>query len=779
MNFNDGWKFSKIGGEKKTVNVPHDAMFEEERVVGADCGINSCFFEGGDYEYEKTFVAQADWKGKDVYLEFEGVYHDAEVLLNGKEAGRNAYGYSAFEVKLDGLKYGEENTVKVIAHNAGQPNSRWYSGAGIFRPVALNVYPRAGLAPHGLKIETLSYENRAMRVYAEVIESAEVKIEVLDGEKVLHSEVKRIDKNGEFEFALEGCELWSERNPKLYTLKATAGGKVTALNFGIRTVSVNAKDGLLINGERVLLRGACIHHDNGLLGAISDPVADYRRIERLKKAGYNSIRSAHNPCAESVLDACDKLGIYILDEYVDMWYIHKTKYDYAGLVPVNYPIDLKAMVDKDFSRPSVIMYSIGNEVGETAQKRGIELTRDMTEYLHKLDSTRPVTCGVNIFFNYLNKLGFGMYSDKKADSQAKKKAVGSEFFNKLTGLLGKEFMLFGASLGGSDRATRDSFAELDVAGYNYGISRYKKDFKKYPDRVILGTETFCADAEKFMKIAADHPALIGDFVWAGMDYLGEVGIGSWEYRDYAPAGGGCPGWMTAGSGRLDLVGNELGEAAFTRVAFGLDDIRIASVPADRFGKAHSPSAWKYSDARESWSWNGCDGKETRVEVYSRAHKVALTLNGKKAGSAKVKDGRAVIKVKYYPGELKATAYDKNGKAVAETSLFTAGDETELRLVSESNVAEKGKLLYVNIRFTDSKGVVKPLERANDIKVNVVGGTLRALGSACPYYPRGYRTDTADTYYGEALCIVEPDGSGDVTVTAESSKGSAILNVACK
>ena len=174
----------------------------------------------------------------------------------------------------------------------------------------------------------------------------------------------------------------------------------------------------------------------------------------------------------------------------------------------------------------MIMYSIGNEVSETAQKKGIQLTKEMTEYLHSLDY-RPVTCGVNIFFNFLSSIGFGVYNDIKAEKEArsvKKKKVGSEFYNHLAGLLGADFMKTGAQLYFCDLKTRDAFANMDIAGYNYGIKRYRHDLKKYPDRLILGTETFCSDAYKFWEMARENPRLIGDFVWAGMDYLGEVGV---------------------------------------------------------------------------------------------------------------------------------------------------------------------------------------------------------------------------------------------------------------
>ena len=325
--------------------------------------------------------------------------------------------------------------------------------------------------------------------------------------------------------------------PNLYTCRAIIGNDSAETTFGVRTLEWGVH-GLLLNGERVILQGACIHHDNGVLGACCYEDAEWRKIRILKENGYNAIRSAHNPCSKFLLDACDHLGVLVMDEYIDHWYIHKTIHDYVEHFPQWWKRDLKDMVEKDYNHPSVILYSTGNEVSETAQEKGIALTREMTEYLHGLDATRPVTCGVNIFFNFLSSIGFGQYSDEKArkeaekaekakaaGKQAKEKAVGSKFFNDMAGLLGDEFMKRGATIPPCDWRTRDAFANMDIAGYNYGVYRYRHDLKKYPARLILGSETFCNDAYKFRELAKLEPRLIGDFVWAGMDYLGEVGVG--------------------------------------------------------------------------------------------------------------------------------------------------------------------------------------------------------------------------------------------------------------
>ena len=792
FSLNSGWLVAHLGEEDKAipVSLPHDAMLSEPRTAESAGGTNTGWFQGRDYVYEKVFEAPAEWADRDVYLEFEGVYRNAEVWLNSEQIAFHAYGYTGFYVPLTGrVRLGEENLLRVIARNADQPNSRWYSGAGIYRPVWLHVLPKAHIGLDGLKIQTLDHVHPTVRVSLALSCPGNVQVAILDGDRELSRTECSCNPGGAVDISLPGAELWSPDHPKCYTCRAVFGEDVREESFGIRTVACDSRQGLCINGDRVILRGACIHHDNGILGAVTLPEAEERKVRLLKQAGYNAIRCAHNPCSKALLDACDRLGMLVLDEYADMWYIHKTRYDYASHMPDNWKNDLRDLVGKDFNHPSVVMYSIGNEVSETAQKRGIELTGQMTEYLHQLDD-RPVTCGINIFFNFLSSMGLGVYSDKKAEqeaakaerrksSPAKKKAVGSEFFNNLAGLLGADFMKFGATLHGSDVRTRDAFARLDVAGYNYGEKRYLRDLKKYPQRVILGSETFCADAARFWDLAKEYPALIGDFVWTGMDYLGEVGLGAMEYKSYAPDFDHGPGWIAAGVGVLDLTGAPTGQTAYTQVAFELSPIRIGVVPADHAFEPHSPSAWRMSNTHETWAWNGCEGKETRVEVYARGAKVALILNGRPMGEKRLdRDSRAAFRVAWQPGELTAVVYSSDGAELGRTSLSSAGEETCLAVEPEQAQVTAGGLCYIRLRYTDEKGSLKPLARG-EIHVAVKGGELLALGSACPYNERGYLTDTTDTYYGQALAIVRADGTGTITVRADSPYGSAQASVPCR
>jgi len=788
FDFNQGWKYRRLGSDDwQQITLPHDAMLSEPRAADSPGGTNTGWFAARDYEYVKTFYVPSEWEEQEISIEFEGIYHRAELYVNGTLIPAHPNGYFGFRRVLNQcLNYGADNRIRVIAHNSEQPNSRWYSGAGIYRPVSLILLPEKHIIPESIAITTLSHQPPVVQIDFQRSTDHTVLVEIIDGALPLASAEP---PDSRVEFNLASAELWSPAHPKMYTARLTCGEDIQEVRFGIRTVEVDAKHGLRINGKRELLLGACIHHDNGILGAMGHPFADRRKIELLKKAGYNAIRSAHNPCSKAILNACDELGMLVLDEYVDMWYIHKTQYDYAGLFEQNWRTDLKLLVEKDRNHPSVIMYSIGNEVSETAQQKGIALTGEMRDYLHSLDN-RPVTCGINIFFNYLSSLGFGVYSDEKAKAEAakaqkakgkpkRKKAVGSEFINNVAGLLGADFMKLGATLHGSNIKTRDAFAKLDVAGYNYGVFRYKNDLRHYPDRVILGSETFCSDAVAFYDLAQKHPALIGDFAWAGMDYLGEVGIGAWEYKDYAPAFDKGPGWITAGAGTIDLIGNETCQAAYTQVAFELSPVRIGVIPVPYANQKHSPAAWRMTNAVESWAWNGCEGKLTTVEVYARGAAVELQLNGVSLGKKKLPANQQTkFRVAWQPGELTAIVYDKDDREIARTSLHSAGEETQLRLLPEQDVIAQDELCYVRLKYTDKNGLLKPGVRGMT-KVSVEGGTLIGLGNACSYNARGYLTDETDTYYGEAMAVIRPNGEETISVKVESPYGECSAQVRCK
>lgn len=783
-----GWTCRHLGDTApgKTVTLPHDAMLAEPRTALSAGGTNTGWYEGYDYEYQRTLTVPENELADTHILEFEGVYHNAEVWLNGQKAAFRPYGYTNFYVDCAPYLHAGENELRVIARNADQPNSRWYSGAGIYRPVQLWKARGAHITLNGVKIRTLSLQPAIVEVRVKTTAPGTVRLTVDD----LPAMQQESDGEAVFTLTLDNARLWTPETPNLYTCRVSFADDEVTETFGVRKVEWGT-DGFLLNGKRYIIQGACIHHDNGLLGAVCDPDAVARKVRLLKENGYNAIRSAHNPCSKALLTECDRQGMLVMDEYIDHWYIHKTEHDYVDYFNDWWRQDLTDMVEKDYNHPCVVLYSTGNEVSETAQKRGIALTKEMTDFLHGLDDSRPVTCGVNIFFNFLSSIGFGVYSDEKAKKEAeraekakqrgekaaKKKAVGSQFFNNLAGLLGDEFMKRGATLHGCDVKTRDAFANMDIAGYNYGIYRYKHDLKKYPQRLILGSETFCNDAYKFRELAKQEPRLVGDFVWAGMDYLGEVMVGSWEYADYAETFDGGLGWVSAGSGRIDLTGKPLGEALYTRVALEADNgPYIAVCPVNHTGDRHSPSAWKMTNAMPSWSWTGCEGRKANVEVYARAARVELVLNGHTVGSKTLKnDCLARFSIPYESGTLEAVSYDAADHEIGRCKLQSAGGTTRLTLDAEEPAVKPGHLCYIRLRYTDENGITKPLARGN-IQVQVRGGTLVGLGSACPFNKHSYLDSETDTYYGEALAIVRIGDGDAMTIAASDGEYSAELTV---
>ena len=783
-----GWTCRHLGDTApgKTVTLPHDAMLAEPRTALSAGGTNTGWYEGYDYEYRRTLTVPENELADTHILEFEGVYHNAEVWLNGQKAAFRPYGYTNFYVDCAPYLHAGENELRVIARNADQPNSRWYSGAGIYRPVQLWKARGAHITLNGVKIRTLSLQPAIVEVRVKTTAPGTVRLTVDD----LPAMQQESDGEAVFTLTLDNARLWTPETPNLYTCRVSFADDEVTETFGVRKVEWGT-DGFLLNGKRYIIQGACIHHDNGLLGAVCDPDAVARKVRLLKENGYNAIRSAHNPCSKALLTECDRQGMLVMDEYIDHWYIHKTEHDYVDYFNDWWRQDLTDMVEKDYNHPCVVLYSTGNEVSETAQKRGIALTKEMTDFLHGLDDSRPVTCGVNIFFNFLSSIGFGVYSDEKAKKEAeraekakqrgekaaKKKEVGSQFFNNLAGLLGDEFMKRGATLHGCDVKTRDAFANMDIAGYNYGIYRYKHDLKKYPQRLILGSETFCNDAYKFRELAKQEPRLVGDFVWAGMDYLGEVMVGSWEYADYAETFDGGLGWVSAGSGRIDLTGKPLGEALYTRVALEADNgPYIAVCPVNHTGDRHSPSAWKMTNAMPSWSWTGCEGRKANVEVYARAARVELVLNGHTVGSKTLKnDCLARFSIPYESGTLEAVSYDAADHEIGRCKLQSAGGTTRLTLDAEEPTVKPGHLCYIRLRYTDENGITKPLVRGN-IQVQVRGGTLVGLGSACPFNKHSYLDSETDTYYGEALAIVRMGDGDAMTIAASDGEYSEELTV---
>lgn len=777
--FHENWVFKKQGHETgRRITLPHDAMLEEKRCPDSPGGSASGWFPGGIYEYEKQIDIPQEWEQKHILLQFEGVYKNSKVYLNEVEAGGAAYGYIPFFVCLDGMvKYGERNTIRVVADNSDQPNSRWYSGAGIYRPVWLWEGENIHIKPEGVQVTTISYQPARVRVEAKVTGAVEsVKMEIRDGGQVIldavltpyavngmEQEIQETVWAGEYE--IEDAKLWSADSPNLYDCHVNVMVKdrvadETEVIFGIRKMEWSA-NGLFINGKQTLLRGGCVHHDNGILGAASYRESEFRRVKMLKNAGYNAIRASHNPAAEAMLAACDVYGMYVIDETWDMWYHKKNTFDYAKDFQENYKKDIRAMIARDYNHPSVIMYSIGNEVSEPAQKKGVQLAEEMVEYCHQLDISRPVTAGINLMIISSSAKGKGIYDEKiggRDDSKEKKmQGMNSTVFNMVTSMIGTG-MNKAANSKKADVATTPVLDVLDIAGYNYASGRYSMEGKAHPKRVIFGSETFPQDIAKNWEQVKKYPYLIGDFMWTAWDYLGEAGIGAWGYTPDAKGFDKPYPWILGDVGAMDILGNPNGELFWAQVVWRIKDVpKIAVQPVNHLGVKPIKGAWRGTNAIPSWSWSGCEGKKAVVEVYTSGERVELHLNGKQVGKAKVKQNRAVLKVPYIPGELRAIAYDTTGRHLGESTLVSATGNHSVQVTMDTwgqkaEDIKPGSIVYYNVEVIGENGIVES-NADRTLHVNMEGGELLAFGSACPRTEEVYQSGTFTTYYGKAQAVV--------------------------
>lgn len=761
LDFNKDWTFYRQNGEHKTVTLPHDAMQEERRQEnchnGKDCG----YFPGGKYVYEKRFTLPEEYLMQNISVLFEGVYQNAVIYLNKEEIAAHRYGYTEFTADATGKILAGENILRVTVDNSLEPSCRWYTGSGIYRPVSLIVKPQNGVKP--VKIRTVSLDPAVIEIDTET-ENASV--EIWDGAQC-------VAKGVPGKITVPQAKLWDAEHPNLYTCVVKTAVDEEKIKFGIRTLTWNAQNGLCVNGKPVKLRGGCIHHDNGILGACGFADAEERRIRIMKQAGYNAVRCAHNPASRALLAACDRLGMYVMDEAFDGWFTPKTYHDYSRIFESAWRDDLRAMIQKDYNHPSVLLYSIGNEVTETAGERGVQTAGKMTEFAHMLDDTRPVTAGINVLLNVYTQKGIGVYKETEAykpeplppkKQEEKKKESGSAFFNMVMQQLGP--LMFYMSKGKKgDNACRAVAEKLDVLGLNYAASRYEEDCKKYPERIMVGSETIIGELPYNWEKVKKHPAVIGDFAWAAIDYLGEAGIGQMIPQDTP----GLP--IAAGSGAIDLTGNITAESYFQQTVWGLRKKPYLGVrPLIWSDKKMTGSAWRMTNAVESWTWPGCEGQKAIVEVYSDAPAVALYCNNKLIGKKKTKKFRAIFKTKYRPGILRAAAIGKNGEMLGETHLQTASDETMLHLSAEKATlhADGQELCFIPITLTDGSGNWKPAAEKK-ITVHIDGpAVLQALGSAATQTEEIYTDNTHTTWLGRALAIVRAGtqaGKVRVTVTA--------------
>ena len=754
---NENWKFWKNGrgfspfwdynGEYAIVNLPHDAMILEKPYAESANNVKTGFRDGGNYTYEKNIFIGEDRRGKVTLLKFDGVYRNCQVYVNGYPAKSHAYGYTQFYVPLtDGVKYGQDNQIRVVVHNGAMPNSRWYSGSGIYRSVYMLTGDPVYFEPESLQAETKSIDADAaiIEVRATLINRSidvqesrvRISVEKKDGTNVC-SDMIKLPLKGESSqtvrtsLLIESPDLWSENSPNLYRIKAeletadlyTDSGEVA---FGIRLMTLDSKRGLRINGQQVKLRGACIHHDNGLLGAATYKDAEYRRVRLLKEAGFNSIRMAHHPMSEELLEACDDLGVYVMDEAFDMWTRTKSDLDYALDFDKNWQEDIRSMVKKDYNHPSVIMYSIGNEIPEISHDSGIEYLRLLSEEIKKLDTTRYVTTAITapyLMGDQMMEIFEAVHANHPEDAPKAGAELADADVNEFLGLMSKytpEMVNHPITSSRMDRIC----AAVDIPGYNYMTGRYELDMEENPGRVIVGSETYPPEIGRNWNYISTHENVIGDYTWTGFDYLGEAGIGVTGYA--FGEGGFTAGFpcQVAYCGDLDITGFRRPQSYFREIVFGLrKDPYIATIDPDHYGKNQFKTDWTSGDQVSTWTYNGREGKKTAVEVYANASEVELFQNGVSLGRKACgadHNYTAVFETIYSPGTLKAVAY-QNGNQCGEFELSTA---KEAKFVISEEHGENG-LHYFSIELRDSEGLLNT-DADKEISITKTSHTINGL-----------------------------------------------------
>ena len=742
----------------RDLDLPHDWSIEGTLDAKNPMGTDGGYFPAGVGWYRKSFTVPASWKAKQVSIYFEGVYMNSEVFINGKSLGVHPYGYTSFSYDLTPyLKLQAKNIISVRVDNSKQRNSRWYSGSGIYRHVWLVVTSPMHVAQWGVTITTpeISSEKATVKIKTLIknesnsLQSVVLKTHLLNatGNKSGSSEQKLdVPANSEKEIEqtvrVDKPLLWTPETPHLYwaqvqILKAEKIIDNIQTTFGIRSLKYTTENGFQLNGKTIKLNGGCVHHDNGCLGAAAYNRAEERRVQLLKSAGFNAIRTSHNPPSEAFLEACDRLGMMVIDESFDCWREKKKDYDYAMYFDAWWQRDLEAMVRRDRNHPSIIMWSVGNEVIERKKPEAVAIAKMLVDCVHKNDPTRPVTSAMTAW-------------DKDWD-----------IFDPL-------------------------MAAHDVCGYNYQLHRATSDHERVPSRVIVQTESYPRDAFSNWKMVQNNNYILGDFVWTALDYLGESSIGRWYYPGDKPGesweGEFFP-WHGAYCGDIDLTGWRKPISHYRSMLYNDTEKLYMAVrePNPASGKIKT-TGWAVWPTWESWTWPGYEGKELEVEVYSKYPKVRLYLNQKLIGEQPTTEDqqfKATFSVPYTNGELKAVGVVDN-KEVETTVLQTSGDAAKIKLIADRTkiVANGQDLSFVTIEVTDKDGKLQP-NAENRLEFNISGpGIIAGVDNANIKDIDPYVGTSRKAWHGRALVIIRSTRSaGNIKLTV-SSKGlhNAVDNI---
>ena len=739
--FDDGWQFTH-NGKTISVDLPHDwDIFTAPDPEKGPTGTGGGWYAAGKGEYRKSFKTPI---GELVKLHFEGVYQKAEVFVNGQKAGQHGYGYTPFTIDVTPFLYRDKrmNEMVVKVNNSEQPNCRWYSGSGIYRHVWLQTMPALHIAENGVFVTTPEVKGDKATVRVEVTVENESSQDrnttvAVGNEQLIVSVPAKQTKAVTTTFIVNHPHLWSPNDPYRYEVKAElkeAGKTIDhqTVHYGIRSFSFDTENGFVLNGKRVLLNGACVHHDDGLVGAMAFDDAEIRKVHLMKEAGFNLIRTSHNPTTRAFLDACDSIGMLVIGEAFDGWRTQKNPYDYSTLIDSCYREDIHAMVLRDRNHPSIISWSIGNEVIERKELRVVQTARQLKAAILECDKTRPVTEALCAW--------------------------------------DRDWEIYDPH-----------FEVLDVAGYNYMIFKHKSDHERDPKRVMWQTESYPRDAFRNWATVHDNVYVVSDMVWTGLDYLGESGIGRYYYEGDRPgesfAPGGQPDWHGTYCGDVDVTGWRKPISHYRDILWNdHNDLYMAVKEPDGYhGKIHE-TMWSVWPTWPSWTWPGWEGKSVEVEVYTKAPEVKLYLNDKLIDTKKVSretQYKAVFSLPYEAGTLRAEA---GGKSV---SLATAGKPARLQLTTDKKVitANGQSLAYITVEVVDKEGRLCP-EAAIPCEAVVKGqGQLMAFASADMKDREPYTSSKVTTWKGRAMLVVRSGkAKGKTQVTIKSSLTAASLTL---
>jgi len=777
--FDEGWRFLKTDDERatavdyddrdwRTVHLPHDWSIEDlpegtgligPFSKGSPGGISTGFTVGGTGVYRKTFTLPEDDEGKQVSVYFDGVYMESDVWINGHHLGFHPNGYTAFHYDLtDYLRFGDrENIVVVRAKNEGE-NSRWYTGSGIYRHVWLRVTEPINIPIWGVFVTTPVVSPEHAQVVSEVSirnqSASDVQLtlrsKVIDDQGGIQGEaIKALAlMAGESlttaqQLTVNEPKRWSPETPSLYTMETVIemDGKVVDVDrtvFGIRSLHFTVDKGFLLNDQPLILRGACLHHDNGILGAAAFDRAEQRKLEILKRNGFNAVRSSHNVPSQQFLDACDRLGLLVIDEAFDMWEVPKKPDDYHRFFKDHAIKDIQSMVLRDRNHPSVIIWSYGNEIFERADSSGISIAKRLIEAIKSVDDTRAVTQAICDFWEQ------GHADDRPWDD------------------------------------TAPAFALMDVHSYNYGWQRYEGDHEQFPERIIIGTESFAKEVFQNDSVTKTLPYVIGDFVWTGMDYLGEAGIGQAVLDSIQME---FP-WYNGYCGDIDLIGNKKPQSFYRDVVWGRSMLEMAVEQPAPKGQQWVISKWGWRNERQSWNWKGHEDRPLDVYVYSPADSIDLVLNGKHlVGQAKAPHNRHVFhfEVPYRPGSLQAVAY-RHGNEIAQQSLVTTAEPAKviLRADRDTICADPNDLAFIEVNLVDGQGrLVTDDDRIVHFEVEGEA-ELIAVGNANPTEMKSFQSVSCTTFRGRCMLVLRPNGTvgkGSVKAYAQGLKDAyAVIEI---